>query len=84
MLIHTLHAAIDDREHTFNGVRVDVTAHVFIGTVADGSCAAGSAGGTEARIVRGSEGAEGSDIVPPPLIRLRNLWMRWDLHSCQR
>jgi hypothetical protein len=35
MLVDAMHAALKDAEHAFDGVRVGIAAHVFVGTVVD-------------------------------------------------
>ena len=44
MLIDALHAALEDREIAFDGVGVDVAAHVLAAGVVNSSCSANSAG----------------------------------------
>ena len=35
MLVNAFHAAFKDAEIAFNGIRLDITAHIFIGLVAN-------------------------------------------------
>jgi hypothetical protein len=37
VLIHAFHAALEDRIETFNRVRVEAAAHVFVHAVIDGT-----------------------------------------------
>jgi len=64
VLVHAVHAAFEDREETFDGVGMGVTAHVLIGAVLDGVVRGEvPADGDERRFLIGHELALGRSVA---------------------